>query len=141
MALRDTLAKKIQQKKQEIEGLENQVREARAYLSALEDTFRMLPRDLGTLVNGGSQPGPRASGQVAKAQATLAAHGKPMHIADLLDMMGKPVTRVAKQSLASQLSAYSKKGEIFTALGRNTFGLIEFGVGASQGPGLLDPPD
>jgi hypothetical protein len=39
--------------------------------------------------------------------------------------MGKEVTRETRVSLASALSAYARRGEIFTREGPNRFGLFE----------------
>src|SRR5207245_4660129 len=91
-----------------------QLRDARTYLQALEDTFKMLPRE------GGSEPGARAESvlrsgsNIAKSYHAIKEAGKPMHIQALLAAIGRPVTADNRAALAGSLSAYVRRGEVFT---------------------------
>lgn len=113
---------RIKRKQAEIQDLENQAREGRAYVQALYDVLKMMPRD--TQSASGSEilrPGSAA----AKARDLILAAGAPVHVSDLLKQMGKEVSRETRSSLSGTLAAYVRKGEIFTRPGPNLFGLVE----------------
>ena len=125
MALREEIQKKIDKKRSEIEALETQVRDARVYIQALEDTLRMLPREaIGADTLASSSSSLRAGSKVDKARAAIRAAGKPLHVVDLLKILGLPNKPKERQALAGSLSSYQRKGEIFTRPMPNTFGLI-----------------
>jgi hypothetical protein len=55
-----------------------------------------------------------------------------MHLSDLLRDMGLAVSPEARASLGGSLSAYVRRGEIFSRPAPNTFGLTELGHGADS---------
>lgn len=124
MGAREELEKRIDKKRREIATLELQVRDARTYLKALEDTLEMMPRDRQPrdYVVSPLRPG----SYITKAKEALSQAGKPLHIQDLMVALGKAPTADARAAVAGSLSAYVRRGEIFTRPGPNTFGLVEW---------------
>lgn len=120
---------RIKRKEAEILDLENQVREAKAYVQALNDVLKMLPRTAGGTANVEIlRPGSAA----AQARDLILAAGAPVHVTELLKQMGKEVTRETRSSLSGTLAAYVRKGEIFTRPGPNLFGLVELSGQATE---------
>lgn len=122
----------------EIQQLEIQVREAKTYIQALQDTVKLLPRENGSAVQDFAL---RKGSSPALARDVLEKAGKNLHITDILKGIGKEPSRQNRISLAGSLNAYARKGIIFTAEGQNIFGLIgkngdeppaEFGVIAND---------
>lgn len=110
-------------KKAEVEGLEEKLRVARAYLAALTDILK-VPDD------GAESPSDtklRSGSAVARARDIILEVAAPVHIDDLLRTMGKDVTRDSKASLAGSLAAYVRREDIFSRPAPNTYGLIELG--------------
>jgi hypothetical protein len=130
MGLLYDLKKRIDRKKQEIADLEGKIREAKAYLQALEDTVKVLPKD-GDL-SSTSDSKLRANSMVAQARDVLKRSGTPMHVTKLLEAMGRATSKKNKTSLSGSLSQYVRRQDIFTRPEANTFGLIEWD---------LKPPD
>ena len=130
MKPRDELQKRIERKQQEILELEMQIREAKAYIQALQETVKMLPKDSEPL---NPDQVLRPGSGVAKARNVIKATGKPLHISEILKALGLPVDKKHRVSLGGSLSGYARRNEIFTRPLPNTFGLIEF-KNAPQGP-------
>lgn len=132
MGLREDLLRRIERKRQEI--AESKAIEAariageERYLQGMLDMLKFIPRDA-VGENGSAPHSLRKGGTTAKAYAALKSEGRPIHIKDLVELTGKKATRVNRSSLSSSLSAYARKGEIFTKPAPNTFGLVEFGNG------------
>jgi hypothetical protein len=108
----------------EIRDLEKQLAAATAYLQALQDSLRLLPREPLAGKSGADQV-LRPGSAVAKARDAILKAGKPLHISELLKILGRPVDKNSRVSLSGSLSGYAKRGEIFTRPAPNTFGLIE----------------
>jgi hypothetical protein len=125
MGLREEIQKRIERKRSEIVTFEAQVREARVYIQALEDTLKLLPKDPQDEAVVGMEL--RAGSRVARARDSLRKAGAPLHIMDVLKAMGEEPTADARAALSGSISAYVRKKEIFTRPAANTFGLIEFG--------------
>jgi seryl-tRNA synthetase len=123
MALRDELLRRIEKKQEEIFSLESQLREAKSYLQALEDTVRILPRE--GVNEGMAEAVLRPGSTIAKARDAILAAGHPLHIQDLLSAVGKPATKETRAAVSGSLSFYVRRAEIFTRPAPNTFGLIE----------------
>jgi hypothetical protein len=141
MALREEIQKKIDRKRSEIDALETQARDARIYVQALEDTLKMLPRDPGddeTLVSSSAL---RAGSKADKARAAIQAAGKPLHVIDLLKILGIANKPKERQALAGSLSSYARKREIFTRPMPNTFGLIGLETRTPSPPAGGPPPN
>lgn len=131
MAFREDYQKRIDRKRQEIEDLRKQVQLEERYLQAMLDTFKMLPREPVVAANEApSGPALRKNSLPALAYVALKRVGAPMHVKALLTEIGKPTTRNNYSTLSSSLTAYARRGEIFTKPEPNTFGLIEFGEAA-----------
>jgi len=118
MNTRDQFQKLIDRKQQEINELEMQIEKAKAYMQALQDSMKFLPKE-----NGQMQVVLRPGSALAKAQEIIRKAGKPLHISELLRALNeKPDKRV---SLSGSLSAYVRNNQIFTRPAPNTFGLKE----------------
>ena len=133
MSIRKELDRKIERKKEEITALERSLGEARAYLQALEDTRKMLPKEPGNQEEVLLRPGT----ELAKVRDILQREGKPLHVEELLQRLGKPPEKKHKLSLSGTLAAYVREHKVFTRPGPNTFGLVEF---ATPGGGGGDAP-
>ena len=120
MDIRKEIERKIDKKREEIATLTRTLGEARAYLQALEDTRKMLPKD----VELGEEFVLRANTDLASVRDILRKEGKPLHVDELLKRLGKPNEK--KVSLSGSLSVYVRDRKIFTRPAPNTFGLIEF---------------
>jgi hypothetical protein len=123
MGFREDLSRKIERKRAEIAEMDTNLRLAREYLQALEDTFKLLPKD----ANGGESLSTmlRPGSSLAKARDVLRKTGKPMHLTELLTALGKGHSRNERAALSGTLAAYVRRGEIFTRPAPNTFGLLE----------------
>ena len=118
MNTRDQFQKLIDCKQQEIYDLAIQIEKARAYMQALQDSLKFLPKE-----NGQTQVLLRPGSALAKAQDIIRKAGKPLHISEILKTLNeKPDKRV---SLSGSLSAYVRNNQIFTRPAPNTFGLRE----------------
>jgi hypothetical protein len=127
---------KLRLKEHEILVLEDRLREARGYVKALREVL------------GEDAPGDRSMAEIARDIIITRQHS--VHITELLRAMGRELTRENKVSLTSVLAAYVRRGEIFTRLGPNQFGLLELGhvpkpLNEQQEPpadfgDLTDPP-
>jgi len=140
MGLREEFQKRIDKKQQEIEELQSKMKEANAYLQALLDSMKLLPKD-GNLV-GPSQT-LRPGTALAKARDAIKRAGHPLHISEILKALGKPQDKKNRISLGGSLSGYVRKGEVFTRSSPNTFGLIEFELKSLDGTEetAIDFPD
>jgi hypothetical protein len=130
MALTDDLNRRVERKRQEIASLEQQLAMGKAYLQAMEEALKLAERTH----SRARQPGHslRKGSMPAMAYPVLRRMGRKVYLVPLLEEMGVPVTAKNKRSLASSLSAYARRGEIFTRPEPNTFGLIEFKDGKSE---------
>ena len=131
MRTRNKIEEKIKRKEAEVQELELKMREAKAYVQALQDTLKMLPReirggDIGDTLRSGSN--------IHKTYELLKKAGKPLHINKILEGIGKPTLKKDKTSLAGSLGWYVRRREIFYRPSPNTFGLLE--MEESQ-----EPPD
>ena len=124
MKFRDDLLKRIEKKEMEIRELEMQMAAANAYLQALQETVRLLPKDP---LAGPASPAQvlRPGSAMARSREAILNAGKPLHITELLKALGRPVDKNSRVSLSGSLSAYVKRSEVFTRPAPNTFGLIE----------------
>jgi hypothetical protein len=128
MQIQREIDRRIEKKKQEIVELERQLGEARAYLAALVDTSKWLPK------SGDQEATLRAGSDLAKARDLIKSHGHAMHVSDILKGIGKEINKANRISLSGSLGGYARKGTIFTKPAPNTFGLIEFENGGEAKP-------
>lgn len=125
MGIRENFQKLIDRKNQEISELELQIREARSYVQALQDSMKLLPRDNSSAVTDYSL---RPDSTLAKVRDAIRAAGQPLPIADILKAVNKPADKKNRVSLTGTLSTYVRQGKVFTKTAPNTFGLIEMGT-------------
>jgi hypothetical protein len=126
MQAREQVQKLLDRKQEEIRDLELQVEKAKAYIQALQDSMRFLPRD-SSQGDASLRPGTALS----KARDILRSTGKPMHITEILKALNEPVDKKHRLSLSGSLSAYVRNSQIFTRPAPNTFGLIEMNKSAN----------
>jgi hypothetical protein len=125
MGARETLQRLADRKVQEIGELEHQIDLAKSYLQALQDSMKALPRELPAQANGDeSQSDLRPGTLLARTRDAIQKHGKPMHITEILAVLGIENTKNARVSMVGSLGAYVRKGQIFSRPGPNIFGLI-----------------
>ncbi len=124
MGARESLQKLIDRKQAEIVRLEKELRDAKVYIQAVQDSFRLLPKEISVETSPREL---RAGSMLAKVQEFLRKQGKPEHISAILEHLGKPQDKQNRVSLSGSLGAYAKELRIFTRAAPNTFGLIEFG--------------
>jgi hypothetical protein len=116
LTTRSKIQDRIRKKEREIEDLEAALREARAYLQALNDTLRLLPRDVSpdALLRPESMP--------FKAYRYLRTLGRPANITEITKATGAS----SRSSLAKSLNFYANNREIFTRISAGVYGLTEF---------------
>jgi hypothetical protein len=129
MGARENLQRLIDRKQQEVNGLEEKIRESRVYMQALQDAMKSLPREASA---ASVEPELRPGTAIFKAREAIRQVRQPMHINDLLGAIGKPSTKKNKISLAGTIAWYARKGQIFKRTAPNTFGLMEIPDGAQQ---------
>jgi len=138
MGIRENFQKLIDKKQHEIEQFELQIRETRAYIQALQDSMKFLPRDVASSTN--SDHTLRPDSTLAKARDAIRAAGTALPIANILKAIGKPQDKKNRVSLAGTLSSYVRAGKVFTKTAPNTFGLIELGNSQPEAAGDADLP-
>ena len=120
----ENLQKLQDKKRQEIASLEMRLREAQAYLQALQDSIKVLSREAGEPVEGEQELRPGTL--LAQTRDILRKAGKPLHVNELLKLLGRDLDKKTRVSLSGSLSGYVRNQQIFTRPAPNTFGLIEF---------------
>jgi hypothetical protein len=146
MGIRKEIERKIEKKEKEMQDLEREtairLREGAAYVQALQESLKLLPKE----TSDETAVTLRAGSAVAKARDAIRAAGKPLHVIELLKILGKPLTAGGKAGLAGSLAWYVRKGEIFTRPAPNTFGVVEFNgakVSSESAPDfdIEEPPE
>lgn len=141
MSERRIIEDRLKKKQAEIHTLEEKLKAAKIYMAALRDIVRDLEKTDG--VGDRDEDGDaklRAGSATAQARELILRQREPMHIDDILEAMGKVVTRDTKASLAGSLAAYVRKGEIFTRPAPNTYGLVELGHDETEDKLEEQPP-
>jgi hypothetical protein len=129
MGARSQIERKIQAKQQEIAEIEARIKEGEAYIQALQEVLRLLPKE-----ESESRPAEqtlRSGSAVAKTRELLLRVGKPLHITEILKGIGKENTKSQRLSVSGSLRNYARKNQIFTQEGGNTFGLTNFALAGS----------
>ena len=121
MGFREDILKKIDKKQQEIRILEGQIRDCTLYVETLQDVLKMIPRE----PEEGKEITLRSGSQLAHAREAIKKAGKPLHITEILQAIGRPNTKENRLALSSSIAAYVRKGQIFSRPEPNTFGLNE----------------
>lgn len=137
MGEREKVLDRKRKKEIEIQELESKIKDAKVYLQALEDVLRLFPREADTGNGALLRPG----SLVAQARDAILKHGGPMHVTALVKALGRELTRANQTGIAGSIAAYVRKGEIFTRVGPNTFGLVELGkVVSTEVESTEEPP-
>jgi hypothetical protein len=123
MSERKVIEEKLRKKELEIQTLEEKIKAAKLYIQALQDVLRALDSESAASREGDVTLKPGSA--VAKVRELIIGKKMPLHINQLIEMLGKEVTRESRASLTSSLAAYVRRGEIFTRPAPNTFGLAE----------------
>lgn len=128
MGLREEIQRKIERKQAELaerdRTFELERAGAVAYIQALQDLLKSLPRDA---TEGSADKLLRKGSGVAKTREMILAAKRPLHIAEILSGLGKANDHNARASISGALGAYVRRGEVFTRPRPNTFGLVELG--------------
>jgi HB1, ASXL, restriction endonuclease HTH domain len=140
MKIREQHQKLLDRKQQEIQDLKMQIEKAKAYIQALQDTMRFLPKE-----ENQEDASLRPGTALAQTREVLRKAGRPMHVNDILKALNKPIDKKHRVSLSGSLSTYVRNGQIFTRPAPNTFGLFETTRNSSHGTDQseeeLDIPD
>lgn len=139
MSEHDIIQDKIKKKEQEIQLLEDKLRTAKVYLNALHDISKAISKESHTNTDSAVL---REGSAVTQARDFILRKGQPVHINDLLEGLGRGMTRESRASLTSSIAAYVRRGDVFTRSAPNTFGLIELGhTNSVDFEGQSEPPD
>lgn len=122
MSTRSKFEDRIRKKEEEIRELEARVREGRAYIQALQDTVKLLPRDSENGDSGDTEL--RAGSKTARARDFIKQTAKPVHVSKILEGLGIENTKANRASMSGSIGSYARKGQIFKNFGSNVFGLI-----------------
>lgn len=121
MDARAALKRLADRKEQEISSLRLQLAQAEAYLQAIQDSMKVLPRD----EQQDAEISPLRQGTaIAQARDILKDAGEPLHILEILKRMGRVPDRQNRVSLSGSLAAYVRRNQTFRKAGPNTFALI-----------------
>jgi hypothetical protein len=126
MTNRGKIEDRIEKKEQEIQELEMRIREARAYIQALQDVAKLMPREgaVGDLESN-SDSSPRAGSYIADAKDSILKAGRPLHVVEIIKMSGRKNDRKTRTGISGSLAAYVRRGDTFTRPRPNTFSLLE----------------
>jgi hypothetical protein len=129
MRIREQYQKLLERKQQEIQDLQIQIEKAKAYMQALQDTMRFLPKEE-SQEDASLRPGTA----LAQARDVLRRTARPMHVNEILKALNRPADKKHRVSLSGSLSNYVRNGQIFTRPAPNTFGLFETARTSSNEP-------
>ena len=152
MGLASDIRKKIDRKHKELTELRGRrgqiqaslretdtlIREVNAALAAYEEVLKLAPEDS---EDDASERAMRAGSMVALAREALRQHGKPMHVAKLVEALGRSDSHEQRVSLSSSLSAYVRKGQVFSRPEPNIFGLLEWQQATPGSAGAESPTE
>ena len=137
MSTRKKIKDRIKRKELEIQQLEAKIREEKAYIQALQDAIKLLPRDDDIPAEAKLRPG----SAVGKAREVILKAGRPLHISKILEAMGRSADRKGQTGLSGSIHSYVRRGEIFTRPAPNTFGLVEMGNKTEKNKVAVPPTD
>lgn len=125
MSSRRLLEKQIVKANQEVESLraeiaarQQQISLKEAYIQGMKDSLKYLPKSADS---SEALPQLRAGSDVATAREILLKAGKPLHVNEILKLMGKDVNKQNRVSVAGYINYYFKKGLFFKKTSPNTF--------------------
>ena len=120
MTPKSKLRRKIEREHKVLADLQQQVAGKEAFIRGLENADSFMPSD----EEGNGSTELRPGSNVAKARDVLKKAGKPIHIKNILPLIGLEVTTRNQRSVANSIRAYVRKNLIFKRTGPATFGLI-----------------
>ncbi len=139
MSERSVIEAKIKKKTSEIQSLERKLEAAKVYLTALKDILRAIEKEVQD--ERPDETALRKGSSVAQARDVILKLGAPVHIDELLQHLGRELTRQNKASLTGSLAAYVRRGDVFTRPSPNTYGLMELKHFSSHRPPDEPPQD
>lgn len=108
---------------QKITELEKEIAVCRGSIQALKGVLKLLPKDD---ENEEDTFQLRHGSVMHKTSLALKESGIPLHITDILHVIGMENTIKNRNSISTSLANYTKRGVIFTRPGPNIYGLKEF---------------
>lgn len=120
MNLRREFEKLIEKKRTEIEDLKRSIAAAEAYIQAMNDALKKVPKDE-PLAASPVRPG----SDVDKIREAILHLGRPLHLSEIITALGRPDDAETKSKLAGLLGWYIGKGKVFMKTAPNTYGLVE----------------
>lgn len=131
MGIREKIEDKIKKKEQEIMEYEKKISEAKSYIEALRDTIKLFPKSESS---ESPEAKIRPGSAIAKTLALLKKIGKPIHINEILEGIGKTTSKKDRVTLSGSLGWYVRRKEVFVRTAPNTFGLVGIGSEMSDQP-------
>lgn len=120
MNLRKEFEKLIEKKRVEITDAQRAIDAAQAYIQAMVDAIKKLPKEDQTAVSP-----VRAGSEVEKVREVILQAGRPLHLGEIIAALGRPEDAESKAKFAGLLGWYTTKGKVFTKTAPNTYGLVE----------------
>lgn len=120
MTLRREFEKLIEKKRVEIVDAQKAIASADAYIQAMTDAIKKLPKD-----DAVQAPPVRPGSDVEKVRDAILSAGKPLHISEIIAALGRVDDADSKAKIAGLLGWYTSKGKVFTKTAPNTYGLVE----------------
>lgn len=147
MSLLQDIQKRIRAKEAEVNEISNKIKDlemqreaAKAYIQGLQDILPKVQRGEGA--NGsGRQTDFRKGSAPELVQQLLRKTGKPLHINEILEGLGRPVEKKTRLALAGTLARCARDRLVFRKVAPNTFGLIEAETEEDQPPAGDDLPE
>ncbi|HTG14406.1 MAG TPA: hypothetical protein VK747_03965 [Blastocatellia bacterium] len=132
MGIRAQIEKKIENKRQEIAGFVELIRDHEAFIAGLQEALKLLPKD--RMEERNPDQILRAGSDMAKVRDLLNERGEALYINEILKGIGKEVNKKNRISIGGSLANYVRRGEIFTRPAPNTYGLSVFEIEVESEP-------
>lgn len=120
MNLRKEFEKLIEKKRVEISEAQKAIDAGQAYIQAMVDAIKKLPKEDQTAVSP-----VRAGSEVEKIREVILQARRPLHLGEIIAALGRPDDAESKSKFAGLLGWYTSKGKVFTKTAPNTYGLVE----------------
>jgi hypothetical protein len=137
--VRAQIEKEVSKKQAELDAMERDLHAARAVLAAFKELLRKIPAEGGAssspLPTGWGKNELRPGSDATKARQAILKAGKPLHLTEILSVMGRADTKKNRLSVASSLANYARKGQHFVKTGPNIFWVL--GVEEPKTPTLV----
>jgi retron-type reverse transcriptase len=105
-----------------ITDIESQIKLRESYIQGLRDSLKYLPK----IGNGTDAPPQlRPGSEIATVRDILTKAAKPLHVTEILKLMGKEASKNNRTSTSGYLSSYVRKGQFFKKTAPNTFAVID----------------